>query len=131
MSEMSDDATVTTATATANNNTEQHDSSSSYLMVSDSTRSSSDTLSPNGEVTDKEKDLISPRKEKLCKESKKQAMGDIRNSDDPTKCVTESTVTQISNDNVNNQKPSKGLKMDAKLTETKKVEILFFSVFLN
>lgn len=56
-------------------------------------------------------------------------MGDIRSSDDPTKSVTESTVSHIANDNVNNQKPSKGMKTDMKSTETKKVKISLLCFF--
>uniref|UniRef100_A0AAF5RTQ9 Uncharacterized protein n=1 Tax=Wuchereria bancrofti TaxID=6293 RepID=A0AAF5RTQ9_WUCBA len=118
MSEASN-ATVTTATATANNNTKHNDSSSPYHMV---TRPSSNASSPKGGVTDKEKDLISPRKDKLGKESKKQAMSNIRNSDDPTKSVIESIVSHSASDNANSQKSSKLLKTDTKSTENKKVQ---------
>ncbi|KAK6112283.1 hypothetical protein QQG55_47070 [Brugia pahangi] len=120
MSESSNDATVTTATATANKNTNYNNSPSPHHMVK---RSSTNASSPKGAITDKEKDLISPRKDKkLSKESKKQAMGDIRSSDDPTKSVIESTISRSASDNAKSRKSSNFLKTDTKSTENKKVQ---------
>uniref|UniRef100_A0AAF5Q6X5 Uncharacterized protein n=1 Tax=Wuchereria bancrofti TaxID=6293 RepID=A0AAF5Q6X5_WUCBA len=72
------------------------------MVTRPSSRPSFNGSSPKGGVADKEKDLISvPREDKLSKESKKQAMGNICNSDDPTKSVIESVVSHSASDNAN------------------------------
>uniref|UniRef100_A0A915PU72 Altered inheritance of mitochondria protein 24, mitochondrial n=1 Tax=Setaria digitata TaxID=48799 RepID=A0A915PU72_9BILA len=105
-------------------NSEQADSSLQD-RVSDNLQSSSNNSSPNG-ATDTERDFISllTSISLSFKESKKQAMGDVRSSDDPIKNATETTVSQIVTDNdSNNQKQQlKLLKIEAKSAETKKVQ---------
>uniref|UniRef100_A0A0R3RPB4 ZP domain-containing protein n=1 Tax=Elaeophora elaphi TaxID=1147741 RepID=A0A0R3RPB4_9BILA len=113
----------TKTTAATTNDIEQYDSSSLYHIISNVTRSSSDTSSPHDEVEkDKGEDRGSANKERLSKDSKKQAMGDICNSDDPIKSVNESTSPNIVNDNVNNQNPSETLKTGTEPNETNKMQ---------
>lgn len=52
-------------------------------------------------------------------------MGDVRSNDDLMKNITESTISNIINDNDDNQKLSKVKKMDTK-SELKKVKISHF-----
>ncbi|VDK76380.1 unnamed protein product [Litomosoides sigmodontis] len=80
-------------------------SSSSFHVESNSVNVSSNASSPN--VQDKDKRKHHSRKEKSSKVSKKQAMGDIASSDDPTKSTTESTASRTVNDNASGQKQSK------------------------